>query len=642
MGSYRRLLMCGIGGFFGVAGDQREMGSRLLSALRHRGPDDEGLSQPHPAGMLVHTRLSIVELSADGHQPMLDRPNRGCEQNSLVFNGEIYNYRELQPELSAAGWPCRTRSDTEVILNAFRAWGPDCVERFRGMFAFCLVDRERGVAHLYRDRLGIKPLYLYRPALGGLVFASEVKALLALGSDVVRPNVNSAALESYFAQGAVQGYDALVDGVTMLEPGSYLSVELATGREIRRRTYWELPTNPTAPVSRADAVEALRHEAREAVRLRLISDVPTGIFLSGGIDSAAVLALATQLGSGSLRTLSIGFDVEGFDESGPAAATAAAFGAQHQTMRVSGRDILTALPAALAVMDQPTVDGANTYVVSKAARDAGLTVALSGLGGDELFGGYASFTDVPRAVKWKRRLPFSTGASLVQRIKRDRAGAKMAEALRRPADPLAMYLLRRELFFPAERRSLHALPAASDGITGINRALAESLRSRSAGLDGANQISFFEIELYMRHMLLRDADAFSMAAPIEYRVPLLDHQLVETAFRAPGVWKKPDPRPKPLLLDLVGPGLPAAVWQSPKRGFTFPWGAWLGPGGALAEMAIEAANDAATWLSLGLEASGAARVWARFSSGDRRVSPLQVLALLALHSYATRHRLQAG
>jgi asparagine synthase (glutamine-hydrolysing) len=472
------------------------------------------------------------------------------------------------------------------------------------------------------------------------VFASEVKALLALGPDVVPPNLNRAALESYFAQGAVQGYDALIDGVTLLEPGSYLSVELATGREIRRRRYWELPTDPAAPMSRAEAVEQLRSDAREAVRLRLISDVPTGIFLSGGIDSAAVLALATQLGGGSLRTLSIGFDVEGFDESGPAAATAAAFGARHQTMRVSGRDILSALPAALAVMDQPTVDGANTYVVSKAARDAGLTVALSGLGGDELFGGYASFTDVPRAVRWKRRLPFSSGASLVERIKRDRAGAKMAEALRRPADPLAMYLLRRELFFPAERRSLHALPAASDGITGINRALAESLRSRSAGLDDANRISFFEMELYMRHMLLRDADAFSMAAPIEYRVPLLDHQLVETAFRAPGEWKRPDPRPKPLLLDLVGPILPAAVWQTPKRGFTFPWGAWLAPGGELVGMASDAANDTGTWRSLGIHPQGATRVWQRFSAGDKRVSPLQVLALVALHSFSVRHGLQ--
>lgn len=632
--------MCGIGGVIGVPGAERDAAYRMLAALKHRGPDDEGMSQPHAAAMLVHTRLAILDLSPDGHQPMCDRFATDPGGNTVVFNGEIYNYRELHPELAAAGFPCRTRSDTEVILNSYRAWGVECVERFRGMFAFCLVDADRGVAHLYRDRLGIKPLYLYRPRQGGLIFTSEVKALLSLGADLVPPYVNPVALEGFLAQGAVQGYDTLIRGITMLEPGAHLTVDLETGRELHRRIYWRLPVDGAFSGSRPEMVDALHAHAREAVRLRLISDVPTGIFLSGGIDSAAVLALATELGVGSLRTLSIGFDVEGYDESGPAAATAAAFGAQHQVMRVSGPDILNALPSALAAMDQPTVDGANTYVVSKAARDAGLTVALSGLGGDELFGGYASFTDVPRAVAWRRRLPFGRGVAWIPELQGNRGGAKMAEALRRPADPLTMYLLRRELFFPAERRTLQALPAGSDGITGLDRALLDRLRTRSAGLDATNQVSFFELELYMRHMLLRDADAFSMAAPIEYRVPLLDHHLVEAAFRAPGEWKRPDPRPKPLLLDLVGPALPAAVWQTPKRGFTFPWSAWLAPGGALAGMASDAVNDISTWRSLGVHPQGARRTWHRFSTGDKRVSPLQVLALVALHSFSARHRLQ--
>ena len=633
--------MCGIGGFFGVAGDQREIAGRLLGALRHRGPDDEGTEHFGQCGSLVHSRLAILDLSPEGHQPMRDSSADGRRGSSVAFNGEIYNYQALQRELAAAGLPCRTQSDTEVILQSYRAWGLASVERLRGMFAYCLVDAEQDVAHLVRDRLGIKPLYLYRPPGGGVIFASELSALLSLGPNLVPPDLNRGALESYLAQGAVQGYKTLIKGITLLEPGTVLTVQLATGREVARKMFWQLPTEQKSRTDRAQAIDELREVAREAVRMHLISDVPIGIFLSGGIDSAALLGLASPDQRHSLRTLSIGFDVAGFDESDAAAATAAAYGTRHQAMRVSDTDIVTALPAALSAMDQPTVDGTNTYVVSRVARDAGLTVALSGLGGDELFGGYASFVDVPRAVKLRRWAQLGIGAGVIERMKRDRAGAKLAEMLRRPPDPLALYLLRRELFFSAERRSLHELPFGTDARTGLECDLLTDLRARSAQLDDVNRISFFELELYMRHMLLRDADAFSMAAPIEYRVPFLDHCLVESAFRLPGAWKRPDPRPKPLLLDMVGSSLPAAVWQSPKRGFSFPWGVWFAPGGALERVVTDAVGDAATWRRIGMRPEAVGKIWQRFSAGDRRVSPLQVLGLVALQNFALRHRLQA-
>lgn len=634
--------MCGIAGLIGVPGDNRALGSRLLAALRHRGPDDEGLEQPSPSVTLVHTRLSILDLSSSGHQPMADcNVNKGTK-NWVVFNGEIFNYQELQNDLAAAGWPCRTRSDTEVILQGYRAWGEDCVKRFRGMFAMCIVDSVQGIANLYRDRLGIKPLYLYRPPQGGVIFASEIRALLGLGPEIISPYVNAAALESYFAQGAVQGYDTLIHGVEMLEPGAQLSINLATGRELKRKTYWHLPVANGAIKDRGAAVEHIKYLTRKAIGMRLISDVPIGLFLSGGVDSAAMLTIAAEIEPGSLRTLNVGFDVDGFDESGAAAATAAAFGADHQTQRITGADVLTALPDALAAMDQPTVDGVNTYFVSRAARRAGLTVALSGLGGDELFGGYASFTDVPRAVAWRRRLPWAPSVKFIGLIKSGRSGAKLAEALGRAPDTLTMYLLRRELFLPYERRKLHPLPLSSNSVTGIDQHLMDDLQKRSAGLDEINRISFFEIELYMRHMLLRDADVFSMAAPIEYRVPFLDHHLVEAVFSLPGRWKKPDPRPKPLLLDAVGSRLPVACWQSPKRGFTFPWGAWFRPRGALAEVAREAANDSAVWCRLGINSNAVSDLWKRFASGDKRVSPLQVLAFVTLRDFAIRHKLRAA
>ena len=625
--------MCGIAGLVGVAGDTREYAQRLLAAVRHRGPDDEGVERPAPSVAFVHTRLAILDVSVAGHQPMRDAPPDGLPPNWTTYNGEIFNFPELNAELAAQGWRARTKSDTETLLHAYRVWGESCVERLRGMFAFALYDATRQTVFLARDRLGIKPLYYSRPPAGGFVFASEVRSLLALGPELVPRRARRSALESFLAQGAVQGYETFFDNIELLPPGATLTLDAATGRELERRTYWQLPLAVTPALPRAQAVEQLRETAREAVKMRLLSDVPVGLFLSGGVDSAALLAWATENNETPVRTISLGFDVAAFDESREAEATAAALGSQHTTQRLSGADLLAALPRALAAIDQPTVDGLNTYIVSQAARNVGLTVALSGLGGDELFGGYASFTDVPRAVKVRKNLIWRNLARLGARFKGGRAGLKLAETARRDTDALGFYLLRRELFLPHERRALLERPAISDETTGLPLELLADIRQRGAKLDAINRISFWEIELYMRNMLLRDADAFSLAAPIEYRVPLLDHKLVELAFSLPGAWKRPDPRPKPLLVDAVGPRLPHEVWQRKKRGFAFPWADWFASG-PLREMAREAVEDATTWQNLGLNPNGVRAIWQRFTAGDKSVSPLQILAFVVLRSYA--------
>jgi asparagine synthase (glutamine-hydrolysing) len=633
--------MCGIAGIIGSPND-RALGERLLSALRHRGPDDEGIESPTPTVMLVHTRLSILDLSDAGHQPMADQPEGGINPNWIVFNGEIFNFKELQADLDRAGWPCRTQSDTEVILQSYRFWGPQCVERFRGMFAFCLVDTTTGVAHLYRDRLGIKPLYYYSAPNGACVFASELRAILALGPELVSPKVNPVALESYFAQGAVQGYGTLIDGIKLLKPGSYITIDLETGKEVAGKTYWQLPMTAVNGLSREAAVDQLSAQLHDVVKLRLISDVPLGLFLSGGIDSGALLAFASGVGPGSLRTISLGFDVDGFDETEEARATATAYGSTHTSLKITGHDVLDALPSVFEAMDQPTVDGMNTYVVSRAAKDAGLTVALSGLGGDELFGGYASFEDVPKAVAFRKRLRWLRLPRMAALLRKGRAGVKVIEMFRRGCDPLAMYLLRRELFMPLERRSLHALPRESDRTTGLGLDLVDDLQTRSTNFDELNRISFFEIELYMRHMLLRDADVFSMAAPIEYRVPFLDHQLVDLIFSFPGSWKKKDPRPKPLLLDTIRGTLPTGVWQRPKRGFTFPWASWFAPGGALEQVANRAVNSDQTWRRLAIDPRGVKKIWQMFAAGDTRISASQIMAFVALQNFADQHQLTAA
>lgn len=647
--------MCGIAGLLGVPhwlAD--EAAPRMQSAMRHRGPDDRGIERIEdplgkaPPAVLIHTRLSILDLSPAGHQPMADRPPGGGGPNWVVFNGEVYNYRDLHGDLAAAGLPCRTSCDTEVILHAYRAWGEDCVERMRGMFAWCLLDRSRGTAWFCRDRMGVKPLYLARPRAGGLIFASELRTLLAAGPELVPPLVSPEALESFLAQGAVMGAGSFLEGVHLLGPGESMVTDWA-GRPQSRRRYWQLEPDPDgpgrgveAPLGRPEAVERLGRSLRESVGLRLIADVPLGLFLSGGIDSAALATVATEVAGTAVETISIGFDQHQYDETEAAEAVARELGTRHRSLKLTGDSVLRDLPDVLEAIDQPTVDGFNVYFVSLAARRAGLTVALSGLGGDELFGGYASFSDVPRALQLRRSTrwarPLTPALGWAMRMTGGRRGLKAAELFRRGAEPLPMYLLRRELFLPAERRMLHAPPSGSDPTCGIGLDSMEEMADRVRGMEPINQVSMFEMSLYMRHMLLRDADVFSMAHGLEVRVPLLDHRVVEQAIRMPGAWKRPDPRPKPLLVDAVGPRLPRSVYTRPKRGFTFPWDAWLR--GALRERAVGALAARDTWSRLGFDPSAPTRLWERFLRGDPGVAALQVLALVVLGDYAARHDLR--
>lgn len=643
--------MCGIAGVLGLPADiARPAAERMLAALRHRGPDDLGIEvvpgpAGHPPAVIAHARLSIIDLSPGGHQPMRDTTTPpGARPNWLVFNGEVFNYASLRDELASHGTRWQTHSDTEVILGAYRAWGESSVERMRGMFAWCLLDTERGTIWFCRDRLGIKPLYMFRPARGGLLFASEVRALLAAGPDLVPPRLSATALESYLAQGMVCGTDTVVEGIELLASATSLVTDWS-GKLERRRTYWRAPfprgATDATPEERRQAVRRLGETLREAVQLRLVADVPLGLFLSAGVDSSALATVATEGSAARVQTLSIGFDAAGFDESPEAAQIAEALGTEHTTLRLRGDDVLAEIDEVFAAMDQPTVDGFNTYFVSRAARRAGLTVALSGLGGDELFGGYASFRDVPAAMRLRKRAagfwPVAPLLTTAARLGRHRGLAKAAELLDRPPSLLQLYLLRRELFLPRERRTLQPLPAASDRASGLPLQVLHDLDAHLEGLDAENAVSAVELASYMRHMLLRDADVFSMAVGLEARVPLLDHHLVEAAAAMPGAWKRPDPRPKPLLLDAVGPRLHSLVYTRPKRGFTFPWDAWLR--GPMRESAMSALARGDLWSQAGLDPTAPRRLWERFERRDPRVAALQILGLWSLARYIERNHL---
>lgn len=669
--------MCGIAGILGTdLGLARPAAERMRAALRHRGPDDEGLEvvegRPgQPPAVLVHTRLSIVDLSPAGHQPMSDSPKARNElPNVLTFNGEIYNFRALQSELAQAGWPCRTRSDSEVLLHAYRVWGVRAVERFEGMFAFCILDRARGLAWLCRDRAGIKPIYLYRPPHGGLLFASEVRALLAAGPELVRARLNRPALESFLAQGAVIGEASILDGARLLSPGESLLCDFE-GKPQRSVRYWSVDfggargettrpadgsesgpsTEPLPDRERSVAVEALSVALRRSLDRLLLADVPVGLFLSGGIDSTAIATIAAEVSQQPLRTLAIGFDVAELDESAAAAATARELGTEHTRIALTGDAVLGSFDRVLASIDQPTVDGFNTFFISRAAHEAGLTVALSGLGGDELFGGYATFRDVPRALEVRKaaealgarsRGLLSTaidGASGLPLLRtRGRALAKLGQALSGPSDLVSLYFLRRELTTPKRRRALHALPDGSDLESGIACDVLKELRASHADRETSDRIAALEFSVYMRHMLLRDSDVFGMAHRLEIRVPLLEHYVVAEAGRARSAWRRPDPRPKPLLVDAVGARLPERVWQGKKRGFTFPWRAWLS--GPMRER-VEEGLRSPHLRHAGFEAAGVEAIRKGFLAGDRRVSELEVLALLVIESHFERHRLTA-
>lgn len=637
--------MCGLAGVAGLPLElARPAAERMQAALRHRGPDAEGLvviqgPEGLPPVVLAHTRLSIVDLSPTGQQPLSADPNDPSAP-WIVFNGEAYEAPELRGSLARLGRRCRGTSDTEVLVHGYRAWGERLYGRVRGMFAWALADPALGRIWLARDRLGIKPLYTYRPPGGGLLFASEVRALLAAGPELVPPRLEPRALESFLAQGAVFSERAIIAGVELIPAGGELLADWE-GRPLARRRVWSLPepSQPARTTSRPEAARLVGETLRDGLAKHLRADVPVGLFLSGGVDSAT---LATLVSEGGRRptTLSIGFDQPEWDETEAAAEIARQLGTQHVSCRLTGQEVHDSFDEVLAAVDQPSVDGFNTWFVSREAARAGLKVVLSGVGGDELFAGYDSFRDVPRARRLRRLLGPRGSKSLsvlgkLGRGRYGRAGVKLQELAQRTPSLLELYLLRRELWLPADRASLFP-PGAGQG-------LPEEVLAPLRGLEHSQPlgaISRMELSLYLRHMLLRDADVFSMAHGLELRVPLLDHELVELVLPLPDRLKarrRGDP-PKPLLVAAAGPRLPR-IALGPKRGFSFPWDAWLRPPEApLAERFRDAVSDRVLWQSLGFDERQVYDLGRRFREGDPRISGSAALSLIVLVDYARRHK----
>jgi len=574
--------MCGI---FGIVGQNARVAPEVLEratqSLAHRGPDDSGTvllqeSMPCSAEIgLGNRRLAILDLSPDGHQPMHDAETG----NWIVYNGEIYNFRDVRGELEQAGAKFFSQSDTEVVLRAYARWGEECLAKFRGMFAVAIWDARRHRLFLARDPMGVKPLY-YAQSGSYFLFASEVRTLL--GTGLVPRRLDQAGLVNYLTFGSAYDPLTLVEGVHAVPPGSTLTWE---GGSLRKSRYWDLVADneprdvPISLLSENEEQVSAKLEPvlEEAVRLQLVSDVPVGVFLSGGIDSSALVSILSR-GGVMPSTFSIVFREGEFSEAQHSRAMAAKFHTDHHEISVSQSDVLAAIPDALRAMDLPTMDGVNTYFVSREARRAGVKVALSGLGGDEIFAGYSSFRTVPRMERFAQfwnhipglvRGPLASAfVALSPENDQNRKLASLAGGNGRILHP---YFLSRMLFTPAQQDLL--FPPGAQVAATASASLNLNLE-RARLLDPINRVSYLESRCYMLNTLLRDADFMSMSQGLEVRVPLIDHQLAQAVLAVPGRWKL-NGTPKKLLVGALAGSLPEEIVHRPKHGFTLPFERWM-------------------------------------------------------------------
>jgi len=578
--------MCGINGIFAYGPgatpvDPAEL-RRTRDRMRARGPDGAGeyLSADGMLG-LGHRRLSIVDLRAVADQPMQDADGA----LSVVFNGEIYGYRALRAELAADGAVFRTESDTEILLHLWRRRGPAMVEALRGMYAFALWDARAGTLFLARDPYGIKPLYFADDGRT-LRFASQVKALLAGGA--IDPAADPAGHAGFFLWGHVPDPFTLHRAIRALPAGHSLLLRRGAARQAGPARFFDLAATlreaGPAPHSPAARAEALRAALDESVRQHLIADVPVGVFLSAGLDSTTIAALAAEAGGSELRTLTLGFEEfrgDPRDETVLAAEVAHRYGATHETRWIRGEAFAAARADLLDAMDQPSIDGVNTYFVARAARECGLKVALSGLGGDELFASYPSFRQIPKLVRALRpAAPLAPLGAALRAMLAPLLGAvtspKYAGTLEYGTTVPGAYLLRRSLFMPWELGRVLPPEIARAGLAALGTETA-----LGATLDGVAdprlQVTLLESAWYMRNQLLRDADWAGMAHSLEIRTPLVDTTLLRAL--APLLAAGPDAAPnKRAMADAPRHKLPESVLSRPKTGFVVPVRDWLAAG----------------------------------------------------------------
>jgi asparagine synthase (glutamine-hydrolysing) len=596
--------MCGITGIYSSREPNKEViGRKMTQRIAHRGPDAEGEFWDDEV-YLGHRRLSIIDTSERANQPLSTEDGR----YTIVFNGEIYNFKEIQKELDESDF--FSTSDTEVILKAYRKWGKSFLNKLNGMFALAIWDKESKELLIARDRLGIKPLYFLRFE-GEVFFSSEIRSLLESGRS--RRKTNAARISEFLVHQTVYAPNTLIQDIFLLEAGSYMTCR--EGR-VQQGRYWEAKVPSRGTVAEHARVKDL---LAGAVQKRMISDVPLGAFLSGGIDSSAIVGLMAQHSESAIDTFSVTFEEETFSEKVYSDMIAKRFNTRHHEIRLKPEIFLDEMPDILNAIDHPSGDGPNTYVISKKVKEGGLTVALSGLGGDELFAGYDLFRNLRklRDRGFVYAAPKGLRSLLANFIGNDSIEQKKMKAFLSSDGSLA---------------SLHDIYRASWMPDMIREMFeqnpyrwAEGKKNRG-GKTFLSQVSELEIGTYMQHVLLRDTDQMSMAHALEVRVPFLDHELVEYTLSLEDDSKWPN-SPKQLLTESMGDLLPREIIDRPKMGFTLPWEHWLK--NELRETVREGFSALAERSSL-FELDQLNRVQAQFEGGSKTYTWARVWLLTVL------------
>jgi asparagine synthase (glutamine-hydrolysing) len=618
--------MCGIAGvihFNNVKADSAVI-QRMTSGMQHRGPDADGF-YVHNHVALGHRRLSIIDLSTAANQPLSDSNGR----YQIVFNGEIYNFLQVKQELKE--YHFNTNGDTEVILAAYDKWGKHALNRINGMFAFAIWDEQKQELLIVRDRMGVKPLYYYRDEKV-LVFASEIRAILA--SQFVPHTLNHTAIKEYFAYQSFSAPDTIIEGIKQLPAGSFLSIK---GKSVAQGCYWAITQNQglLQQHDESSIKKRIRELLTRAVEQRLISDVPIGAFLSGGIDSSVIVGLMAEVSTQRPNTFTVGFEEKNFDESPYASIVAKKFNTIHNHILLKPTAFLDEMHNALQAMDSPSGDGINTYVVSKAIRNSGLTVALSGIGGDELFAGYPIFRQYLQLQRpgkfWKAAMPARYLAAWMLGMKNTNKNSRFQQLLKFNTCSIdKVYPVFRQVLSPVFLRNY----LVTDNMNAFT-ALEHWLNKNSSEISRfplLSQVSIAEYGGYTQNTLLKDADQMSMAVSLEVREPFFDHELVQFVLSVPDVYKYPV-YPKKLLVESLNGLLPHDIVHRKKQGFVLPWDVWMKT--ELKQFCENAINNISHRDFI--NGPQLKSLWMQFLKGDKQVRWLDIWLFVVLEHWLQKN-----